>query len=260
MGSDIIIKSDAQIAGIRKACQLVAAILDSLESRIVPRVSTGAIDDWCVEQIREAGATSAALNYQPAGQNPFPKSVCTSVNHTICHGIPSHEKILRDGDIVNVDVTVVLDGYYGDASRMYLVGKSSPLARSLCASARECLLIGIDAVVPGEPFSGIGAAIQEHANRRGYSVVREYCGHGTGLGFHEPPQVLHYRNSRSEHILRPNMVFTVEPMINAGERHPRLLTDGWTVVTKDRSLSAQWEHTVLVTETSAEILTANGKA
>ena len=260
MGSDIIIKSDAQIAGIRKACRLAAAVLDSLQDRIEPGVSTGKIDDWCAQLIEAGGATSAALNYQPPGQQPFPGSVCTSVNHAVCHGIPSHQKLLRDGDIVNVDVTVVLDSYYGDASRMYLAGKASPLARALCTSAHECLMHGIGAVAPGQPLTGIGAAIQEHASSRGYSVVREYCGHGTGIEFHEPPQVLHYRNSRSNCILRPNMVFTIEPMINAGGRHTRLLADGWTVVTRDRSLSAQWEHTVLVTEAGSEILTANGQA
>ena len=261
MGSDIIIKSDAQITGIRQACQLTVAILNSLEDRIKPGISTGLIDQWCAEQIEAAGAISAALNYQPAAeQKPFPNSVCTSVNHTICHGIPSHEKQLRDGDIVNVDVTVVLDGYYGDSSRMYLVGNPGTLPRSLCTGAHNCLMRGIEAVVPGERFASIGAAIQEEADQCGYSVVREYCGHGTGLEFHEPPQILHYRNSRSMQIIKPNMVFTIEPMINAGERHTRLLADGWTVVTKDRSLSAQWEHTVVVTETGAEILTANGKA
>ena len=259
MGSDIIIKSEEQIAGIRKACQLAASVLDSLQEQVAPGISTGTIDDWCKQLIEAAGATSAALNYQPAGHQPFPKSVCTSVNHAVCHGIPSHEKQLRDGDIVNVDVTVILDSYYGDASRMYLVGNPDRLARSLCAGAHDCLMNGIDAVIPDKPFSAIGEAIHKHASKCGYSVVKEYCGHGTGIEFHEPPQVLHYRNSRSDHIIRPNMVFTIEPMINAGARHTKLLADGWTVVTKDRSLSAQWEHTVLVTETGAEILTANGK-
>ncbi len=258
--TDVVFKTDAQIEGIRRACQLAAQVLDAIEGRIRPGVSTGAIDDWCAEEIAAAGATSAALNYQPPGQTPFPKSVCTSVNHTVCHGIPSHSKLLRDGDIVNVDVTVVLGGYFGDTSRMYSVGTAAPLARALCEGTRECLMAGIAAVAPGVPLGEIGNAIQTVASRRGYSVVQEFCGHGTGLAFHEAPQVLHYRNSRSRLSLQPNMVFTVEPMINAGKRHIKMLADGWTVVTRDRSLSAQWEHTILVTEQGSEILTVNGQA
>lgn len=256
MSSDaIIIKTDEQISGIRTACKLVALILDSLEGKIIPGITTGEIDTWCTQMIAEAGAIAAPLNYQPPGHTPFPKSICTSVNHVICHGIPNDTKTLRNGDIVNVDITVVLNGYFGDASRMYMVGTPNGSAKSLCEGTVRCLEAGIAAVKPDVEICEIGNAIHVVADNLGYGVVHEYCGHGIGLAFHESPQIVHYRNSTSKQKMIPNMVFTIEPMINAGKRHIKIMPDGWTVVTKDRSLSAQWEHTIRVTETGAEILT-----
>lgn len=250
-----VIKTAKQIGKICKAGRLAAKILDIVGARIEPSVTTGMIDDWCAEIISSAGAVSAALNYCPLGCTPFPKSVCTSVNHQVCHGVPSHHKMLVDGDIVNLDVTVILDGHFGDTSRMFTVGKPSADAKFICETSRECMHRGIAAVMSGQPLNNIGGAIQSLADSKGFSVVQEYCGHGVGLSFHEPPQVLHYRNDLASPEMRPGMVFTVEPMINAGRRHVKTLADGWTVVTKDHSLSAQWEHTVMVGKDGAEILT-----
>lgn len=251
----IPIKTDAEIAAMRSAGALAAQVLDQLDGRIEPGVSTGDIDDWCTATIEQAGAIAAPLNYSPPGHDPYPKSICTSVNHQVCHGIPSHQRILKSGDIVNVDVTVVLDGYHGDCSRMFMVGETDEDAHRLCAVTRDCLYAGIAQVRAGARLGEVGRAIEQLAKGHGYSVVREYCGHGLGASFHEPPQVLHYAADDAGPVLKENMVFTIEPMINAGKRHVKVLADGWTVVTKDRRLSAQWEHTVRVTAAEPEILT-----
>lgn len=246
----IVIKTEEQIAGIRRSCRLTSEILDRLEERIRPGVTTGEIDAWVHEYIVAHGAVPAPLNYRG-----FPKSVCTSLNEVICHGIPG-ERVLQEGDILNVDVTTILDGYYGDSSRMFLIGEVSEEARRLVRVTRECLYRSIDQVKPGNRLGDIGHAIQEHAERHGYSVVRTFVGHGVGLEFHEPPDVRHYGQPGTGQLLRPNMVFTIEPMINTGDYRARILEDGWTAVTVDGGLSAQWEHTVRVTETGCEILTA----
>ena len=251
----IPIKSDKEIKAMRKAGALAARVLDVVAEKIKPGITTGDIDDWCARTIEDAGAKAAPLNYAPAGHSPFPKSVCTSVNHQVCHGIPRHDKVLGDDDIVNVDVTVILDGYHGDSSRMFFPGNPSDKAKTLCRVTRECLEVGIDMAKAGNKLGMIGKEIEKHAKKHGYSVVREYCGHGVGARFHEPPQVLHYATDLPSPTLKENMVFTIEPMINAGNRHVRVLSDGWTVVTRDRSLSAQWEHTIRVTDGDAEILT-----
>lgn len=249
------IKTPAQIERMRRSGALAASLLDMVAERIAPGISTGDIDDWCARAIEDAGAIAAPLNYAPAGHKPFPKSICTSVNHQVCHGIPSHETKLKDGDIVNVDVTVILDGYYADCSRMYQIGNASQRAQELCATTEQCLKDGIAAAVAGNDISAIGQAIESRASAAGCSVVQEYCGHGIGACFHEPPQVLHYVSKQPRLTLRENMTFTIEPMINAGKQHIKVLADGWTVVTRDRQLSAQWEHTILVTDGPAEILT-----
>jgi len=246
----IIIKTEEQIAGIRKSGQLTRDILDMLTDRIRPGITTEEINRWVHEYTIAHGGTPAPLNYRG-----FPKSVCTSINDVVCHGIPD-ETVLQEGDIINVDVTTILDGYYGDSSRMYLIGDVSDEARRLVEVTRECLYLGIAQVKPANTLGDIGHAIQQHAESHGYSVVREYIGHGTGIQFHEPPDVRHYGQPGTGEILVPNMVFTIEPMINLGGRGVRLLSDGWTVVTSDGSLSAQWEHTVRVTEDGVEILTA----
>jgi methionyl aminopeptidase len=221
-----------------------------IEPWIVPGVTTEELNTRCHDFIvNTQHAIPAPLNYKG-----FPKSICTSVNHQICHGIPS-QKALKNGDIINVDVTVIKDGYHGDTSRMYQVGTTSVLAQRLCRVAKECMMIGIEMVKPGVALGDIGYAIQNHAEGKGFSVVREYCGHGIGRFFHEDPQVLHYGSPGTPPILEAGMTFTIEPMINAGKRHTKQLNDGWTVVTKDRSLSAQWEHTLLVTPDGYEILT-----
>jgi methionyl aminopeptidase len=200
------------------------------------------------------GTTPAPLNYAPPGYRPYPKSICTSVNHQVCHGIPG-DRVLKNGDIVNIDVTVIKDGYHGDTSRMYMIGEPSIAARRLCDVTYDCMWLGIAQVRPGAHLGDIGHAIQTHAEKHGYSVVREFCGHGIGRKFHEEPQILHYGKAGTLDALLPGMTFTVEPMINAGRREIRELADGWTIVTKDHSLSAQWEHTILVTETGFEVLT-----
>ena len=205
--------------------------------------------DACNIDLGVQNAIPAPLNYKG-----FPKSICTSINHQVCHGIPSDRK-LKEGDIINIDVTVIKDGYHGDTSRMYFVGEVSTLASRLCRVAKECMEVGINLVRPGIRLGDIGAAIQRHAEAHHFSIVREYCGHGIGIGFHEDPQVLHYGVPGTGVLLAKDMTFTIEPMLNAGKRFVKLLSDGWTVVTKDHSLSAQWEHTVLVTADGVEILT-----
>lgn len=246
-----IIKTSEQIEKMRVAGRLAAEVLEMIEPYIKAGVSTGELDRICHEYIVNVQqAIPAPLNY-----HGFPKSICTSVNHVICHGIPADDKLLKDGDIVNVDITVIKDGYHGDTSKMFIVGKPSILADRLVRITQECLYLGLKKVKNGARLGDIGHAIQVHAEKHNYSVVREYCGHGIGEGFHEDPQVLHYGRPGTGDVLKTGMCITVEPMINAGERHSKLLKDGWTVVTKDRSLSAQFEHTILVTDTGCEILT-----
>ena len=245
----VIVKTEEQIEGIRKSSRLTSDVLDMLEERIAPGITTGDINRWVHEHTLASGATPAPLNYRG-----FPKSVCTSLNEVICHGIPG-DRVLRVGDILNVDVTTILDGYYGDSSRMFLIGKVSAQARRLVQVTRECLALGIAQIGPGKALGDIGHAIQQHAESHGYSVVRHYVGHGTGVHFHEPPDVPHYGQPDTGLILVPGMVFTIEPMINQGGHQLKVLPDGWTSVTADGLLSAQWEHTVHVTQTGVEVLT-----
>ena len=247
----ISIKTPEQVASMRVAGRLAADVLRMIEPHIQPGVSTGELDDICHKYIvEEQQAVPAPLNY-----HGFPKSICTSVNHQVCHGIPADKKKLKDGDIVNVDITVIKDGFHGDTSKMYCVGKPSVLAERVVRVSYECMRLGIEMVRPGVHLGDIGHAIQTHAEKQRCSVVREYCGHGIGLNFHEDPQVLHYGSPGTRERLEPGMLFTIEPMVNAGKRHVKLLPDGWTVVTKDRSLSAQWEHTLAVTEDGFEVMT-----
>lgn len=248
--SGIIIKTDEEVEGIRKSSQLTKSILDILEERITAGITTEDINTWVHQYTLEHGAYPAPLNYRG-----FPKSVCTSLNNVICHGIPDHT-VVKDGDILNVDVTCILDGYYGDSNRMFLIGEVSDDARRLCEISKECMDLGIKQVKPFNTIGDIGHVIQQHAEKHGYSVVRDFCGHGVGLEFHEDPQVPHYGSPKTGPMLRPNMVFTIEPMINAGLPDSRILEDKWTAVTIDGSLSAQWEHTLRVTQTGFEILTA----
>lgn len=245
-----LVKTPEQIEGIRASCQLTRDILDRLEGRIAAGVTTNEIDRWVYEDTVAHGGRPADLGYRG-----YPKSVCTSINNVIVHGIPD-ETPLRDGDILNVDVTTVLNGYYGDSSRMYLIGEVLPEARRLVEVTRQCLNLGIAQVKPGNAIGDIGHAIQQHAESYGYSVVRDFVGHGTGLEFHEGLQIPHYGRPGTGGVLVPNMTFTIEPMINAGRYEIKILDDGWTAVTADGSLSAQWEHTVRVTEDGVEVLTA----
>ena len=252
----ISIKSPEEVAKMRVAGRLAAEVLRMIEPYVKPGVTTGELDRLCHDYIVNVQhAIPAPLNYKG-----FPKSICTSVNHQVCHGIPGDKK-LKKGDIINVDVTVIKDGYHGDTSRMFFVDEPPVQARRLVQITKECMLKGIEQVRPGARLGDIGHAIQTHAERHNYSVVREYCGHGIGREFHEDPQVLHYGRPGTGLELRAGMIFTVEPMINAGDAAVRLLPDNWTVVTRDHSLSAQWEHTVLVTDDGHEILTlAPGEA
>ena len=252
----ISIKSPEEVAKMRVAGRLAAEVLRMIEPYVKPGVTTGELDRLCHDYIVNVQhAIPAPLNYKG-----FPKSICTSVNHQVCHGIPGDKK-LKKGDIINVDVTVIKDGYHGDTSRMFFVDEPPVQARRLVQITKECMLKGIEQVRPGARLGDIGHAIQTHAERHNYSVVRESCGHGIGREFHEDPQVLHYGRPGTGLELRAGMIFTVEPMINAGDAAVRLLPDNWTVVTRDHSLSAQWEHTVLVTDDGHEILTlAPGEA
>ncbi len=236
---------------MRVAGQLAAEVLDMIAPHVQPGVTTDKLDHLCHDYIvNQQQAIPANVGY-----NGFPKTLCTSINHVVCHGIPSDKK-LKNGDIINIDVTVIKDGFHGDTSKMYYVGEPSVLAKRLVQITHDAMLTGIDMVKPGIRLGDIGHAIQNYAESHGFSVVREYCGHGSGRVYHEDPQVLHYGTPGTGLELKPGMTFTIEPMINAGKRHVRLLPDGWTVVTKDHSLSAQWEHTLLVTDDSHEILTA----
>ncbi|MBF0287880.1 MAG: methionyl aminopeptidase [SAR324 cluster bacterium] len=246
--SGIIIKSKEQIEGIRKSCQLTRQILDRLNDVIKPGITTEQINAWVHEYTIAHDAYPAPLNYRN-----FPKSVCTSLNDVICHGIPD-DTVLKNGDILNVDVTCILDGFYGDANRMYLIGDVSEEAKKLSRISRECMELGIQQVKPFNTIGDIGFVIQKHAERHGFSVVRDFCGHGVGIEFHEDPQVPHYGDPKTGPVLMPNMVFTIEPMINAGRYESRIMADRWTAKTVDGSLSAQWEHTVCVTESGVDVL------
>jgi len=246
----IPIKTPDEIENMREAGRLAAEVLEFIEPKVRPGVTTEELDRLCHDYIVGVqNAIPAPLNYRG-----FPRSICTSVNHQVCHGIPGGKRLKR-GDIVNVDVTVIKNGFHGDTSKMFFIGEPSVLARRLVETTREAMFRGIAQVRPGARLGDIGHAIQVFAETNGFSVVHEYCGHGIGREFHEEPQVLHYGRPGSGVTLESGMCFTVEPMINAGKRFVKLLPDGWTVVTKDRSLSAQWEHTVLVTDTGHEILT-----
>jgi methionyl aminopeptidase len=251
------LKTADDIAGMRIAGRLASEVLDFITPHVVPGITTGELDRLCHDYMVEVQRTiPAPLNYAPPGYKPFPKSICTSVNHQVCHGIPG-ARVLKSGDVVNLDITVIKDGWHGDTSRMFFVGESSIAARRLSEITYECMWLGILAIKPGGFLGDIGAAIQPHAERNGFSVVREFCGHGIGRRFHEEPQILHYGRAGTLDRLVPGMIFTVEPMINAGRRDIREMADGWTIVTKDHSLSAQWEHTVLVTATGFEVLTVS---
>ena len=249
----VTIKTPDEIEKMRVAGRLAAEVLDMIGPHVRAGVTTDELNTICHDFIvDQQQAIPAPLNYRG-----FPKSICTSVNHVICHGIPS-DKRLKNGDIINIDITVIKDGFHGDTSRMFCVGEPSIRARRLVNICRECLDLGIDLVRPGVHLGDIGHAIQQHAESSGFSVVREYCGHGIGRVFHEEPQVLHYGRPGTGLELVAGMTFTIEPMLNAGKKETRLLPDQWTVVTRDRSLSAQWEHTILVTEDGHEILTVSG--
>lgn len=252
----ITIKTAEDIVGMRQACRLASEVLDSLAAHIQPGTTTLEIDRIGSECMARQGTVSATIGYQPSGYPAYPASLCTSVNHVVCHGIPN-DRPLKKGDIVNVDVTVITpEGWFGDSSRMYLVGECSIAAKRLCALTYEAMWLGILQVKPGARLGDIGHAIQKFAEGHGLSVVREFCGHGIGKKFHEEPQVLHYGRPGTLEPLRPGMVFTIEPMLNAGRREIKELgSDGWTIITKDRSLSAQWEHTILVTPTGYEVMT-----
>ena len=249
------IKNPSEIEKMRVAGRLAAEVLDMIEPFVNAGTTTDELNTIChnyMTKIQES--IPAPLNYRG-----FPKSICTSVNHVVCHGIPSVKR-LKKGDVINIDVTVIKDGFHGDNSRMYYVGNPSVRAKRLCEVSMEAMLAGIDMVKPGVRLGDIGHTIQNLAEKNGFSVVREYCGHGIGKNFHEQPQVLHYGRPNTGIALQPGMTFTIEPMINAGKRETRLLGDNWTVVTRDHSLSAQWEHTILVTDSSYEILTMTEKA
>jgi methionyl aminopeptidase len=253
----IHIKSPEEVAKMRVAGRLAAEVLDYIAPYVRSGITTGELDRLCHDyMVNQQHTTPAPLNYAPPGYQPFPRSICTSVNHVVCHGVPGDKK-LKAGDIVNIDITVIKDGYHGDTSRMFYVAQPSIQAKRLCEVTYECMWRGIESVKPGATLGDIGHAIQTHAEQNGYSVVREFCGHGIGARFHEEPQILHYGRPATGLRLEPGMTFTIEPMINAGKPDIRQLADGWTIVTKDHSLSAQWEHTVLVTATGYEVLTVS---
>ncbi|TAK91985.1 MAG: type I methionyl aminopeptidase [Burkholderiaceae bacterium] len=253
----ISIKTPEDIEKMRIAGRLASEVLDFITPHVKAGVTTGELDRLCHDyMVNEQGTIPAPLNYCPPGYKPYPKSICTSVNHQVCHGIPG-DRVLKNGDVLNIDVTVIKDGYHGDTSRMFSIGEPSIAARRLSEITFECMWLGIAKVRPGATLGDIGHVIQQYAEKNGYSVVREFCGHGIGKQFHEDPQVLHYGKPGTLETLKAGMTFTIEPMINAGRRDIRELGDGWTIVTKDHSLSAQWEHTILVTETGYEILTTS---
>lgn len=250
-------KTELDMSGMRAAGKAAASVLDMIGPHVQPGVTTERLNQICHEFIVDTlGCIPAPLGYTKSPHTPpFPKSICTSVNHVICHGIPTDRKGLKSGDIVNIDVTVIKDGYHGDTSKMFLVGEPAILASRLVKVTQECLYKGIETVRPGAFLGDIGNAIETHATRNRFSVVHEFCGHGIGRVFHDAPQVLHYGRAGTGSVLEEGMTFTIEPMINAGSRHLKVLPDGWTVVTKDHKLSAQWEHTILVTGRGYEVLT-----
>ncbi len=253
----ISIKFPEDIQCMRIAGKLAAEVLDYITPHVRAGITTAEIDRLCHAYMVDVQDTiPAPLNYCPPGYTPYPKAICTSVNDVVCHGIPG-DKALKNGDVVNLDITVIKDGYHGDTSRMFFIGEPSIMARRLSQTAYDCMWLGIDRIRPGAHLGDIGHAIQQHAENAGYSVVREFCGHGIGKVFHEEPQVLHYGRPGTLERLEAGMIFTVEPMLNAGRREIREMNDGWTIKTRDRSLSAQWEHTVLVTETGYEVLTVS---
>jgi methionyl aminopeptidase len=249
--------TEDEIDKMRAAGRLAASVLEMIGEHVRPGITTVELNDRCQTMIEEElGCIAAPLNYTSGpGQPPFPKAVCTSVNHVVCHGIPSDKKVLKNGDAVNIDVTVIKDGFHGDTSKMYFAGEPSVLAERLVRVTQECLYRGIEVVRAGARLGDIGHAIQSHAEANHFSVVREFCGHGIGRTFHDEPQVVHYGRPNTGMVLEQGMTFTIEPMINAGKRHVKILPDQWTVVTKDHKLSAQWEHTLLVTHTGVEVLT-----
>ncbi|AKZ26678.1 MULTISPECIES: type I methionyl aminopeptidase [Ralstonia solanacearum species complex] len=255
----VTLKTAEDIAHMRVACRLASEVLDYITPFVKAGVSTGELDRLCHAYMRDVqGTVPAPLNYAPPGYPPFPGAICTSVNDVICHGIPDDKKILKNGDAINLDITVITpEGYYGDTSRMFIVGEGSILAKRLAQVTYECMWKGIAVVRPGARLGDIGHVIQQHAEAAGYSVVREYCGHGIGQVFHEDPQILHYGRPGTGLELKAGMIFTIEPMINAGKRDIRTMPDQWTVKTRDRSLSAQWEHTILVTEAGYDVLTVS---
>lgn len=256
----ISIKTPEDIAKMRIAGRLAGEVLDYITPFVKAGVTTEGLDKLCHDyMVNVQGCIPAPLNYAPHGHAPYPKSICTSINHQVCHGVPS-EKILKNGDIVNLDITTIKDGYHGDTSRMFYVGEPSIQARRLCETTHEAMWRGINTVKHGSTLGDIGYAIQSFVEGLGYSVVREFCGHGIGKKFHEEPQVLHYGKPKSGIRLEAGMIFTIEPMVNAGKAGIKQLGDGWTVVTKDHSLSAQWEHTILVTEKGFEVLTLSADA
>ena len=245
---------------MRVVGRLASEVLDFIAPHVKQGVTTGKLDQLCHDyMVNVQGTIPAPLNYAPPGHRPYPKSICTSVNHQVCHGIPG-DKVLKHGDVINIDVTVIKDGYHGDTSRMYYIGEPSIQAKRLCESTYESMWRGIGKVKPGATLGDIGHAIQTFAEGNGFSIVREFCGHGIGKKFHEDPQILHYGKAGAGMTLKAGMIFTVEPMINAGKKDIRMLGDGWTVVTADHSLSAQWEHTVLVTDDGFEVLTRSAGA
>ena len=253
----ITIKNEYDIEQMRIACRLASEVLDYITPFVKPGVTTGELDRLCHNYMLDVqGTIPAPLNYQPPGYPPYPKATCVSVNDVICHGIPG-DKIIKNGDALNIDVTVIKNGYFGDTSRMFIAGEGSILAKRLAQTTYECMWLGIEQVRPGARLGDIGHAIQRYAEAQGYSAVREYCGHGIGKVFHEDPQVLHYGRPGTGVELQKGMIFTIEPMINAGRREIRTMPDQWTVKTRDRSLSAQWEHTVLVTDTGFDVLTVS---
>ncbi len=251
----ITLKTPEEIEKMRIAGQLAGEVLDYITPFVKTGISTEELDRLCHDYMVDIqGCIPAPLNYAPPGYKPYPKSICTSINHQVCHGVPG-DKLLKNGDIVNLDITVIKNGYHGDTSRMFQLGETSIQAKRLCELTFECLWLGIMQVRPGGHLGDIGNAIQKHAESSGCSVVREFCGHGIGAKFHEDPQVVHYGQRGTGVEIKTGMIFTIEPMINAGKAGIRELADGWTIVTKDHSLSAQWEHTILVTETGFEVLT-----
>jgi len=254
------LKSSEDIEKMRVAGRMAAEVLDFIEPHVRAGITTEELDRLCHDfMVGTQGTVPAPLNYAPPGYTPYPKSICTSVNHVVCHGVPG-SKALKTGDVVNIDITVIKDGFHGDTSRMFYVGEPSIQARRLCDITFECMWRGIRMVRPGAHLGDVGHVIQTHAERHGFSIVREFCGHGIGRRFHEEPQVLHYGKPSTGLKLQAGMTFTIEPMINAGKAGIRQLGDGWTVVTKDHSLSAQWEHTILVTESGFEVLTLSAGA